>query len=296
MNIKNTITRYWVATRPWSFPVSITPVLLTTFYLLVNGYSCNLGMAAWAIVGIVLFHAAGNMLSDYFDYKHHIDTTPSPGGSCLPSGLMTPKQLLTYGLVVLALACLNGIGLMIVSGWQLLLFGIPGALLAIGYGWMKSHALGDLDILLNFGILPTLGTAYVLTGDILWDSLWATPLFATITVAVLHANNTRDAGNDNNASIRTFAMLIGPRASQWVYYIEVCLPIVWMVVCVLTHHLPWWSLITAAMTAVVVVRNIRVMASFSRGGKIDMLDQMTAQLQMANMVLLWASCFAGIIL
>ncbi|MCQ2342019.1 MAG: prenyltransferase [Paludibacteraceae bacterium] len=282
----NTLKRYFIATRPWSFPVSIAPVLLTTFYMCTIYQDVNTLYGFWALVGIVLFHAAGNMFSDYWDYKKGVDTEQMAGGSIITSGAMSAQQVLVYALVVLAVAVLNGLALTLCTGWQLLLIGGIGAVLAMAYPWLKFHALGDLDILFTFGIIPTLGTAFVMTGEIVWSSLWITPTFATITVAVLHANNTRDVLRDGNADIKTFAMLIGPRMSRWLYYMEVWTPLLWVIVCVATGHLHWIMIIVSLMASVVAFRNTRIMAQWDKGGKIDMLDQMTAQQQIVNVLML----------
>ena len=288
----NTLKRYFIATRPWSFPVSVTPVWLTCDYMQYIDPSANLGFGLWAIIGIVLFHAASNLFSDYYDYKKGVDTDPSIGSPTITGGLLTARQTLIYAWVLLVIATINGFVMTYFTGWPLLIIGGIGALLIILYPWLKYHALGDLDIFLTFGILPTLGTAFVMTGQILWSSLWITLSFATITVAVLHANNTRDCGRDGNAKIHTFAMLIGPKACQWVYYIEVWLPVVWVLFCVCIGQLPWPVLVASALASVIAFRNTKVMQQLSNGGKIDNLDQMTAQHQLVNLVLVFIAFLA----
>ena len=288
----NPIKRYFIATRPWSFPVSVAPVLLTSFYLWCSPLEVNLGFGLWAIVGIMIFHAASNLFSDYFDYKKGVDTDPSIGSPTITGGLLTARQTLIYAWILLVIATINGFVMTYFTGWPLLIIGGIGALLIILYPWLKYHALGDLDIFLTFGILPTLGTAFVMTGQILWSSLWITLSFATITVAVLHANNTRDCGRDGNAHIYTFAMLIGPKACQWVYYIEVWLPLAWVILCVCLGKMPWALLIGSAIASFVAFRNTKVIKAWEHGGSIDNLDQMTAQHQLVNLMFLWLAFVA----
>ncbi len=291
----NTLKRYFIATRPWSFPVSIAPVALTVCYLWNDPLVVNHGFGLWAIIGIILFHAASNLFSDYFDYKKGVDTDPSIGSPTITGGLLTARQTLIYAWVLLVIATINGLIMAYLTGWPLLVIGSIGALLIILYPWLKYHALGDLDIFLTFGILPTLGTAFVMTEQIVWSSLWITLSFATITVAVLHANNTRDCGRDGNAHIRTFAMLIGPKACQWVYYIEVWLPVVWVLFCVCIGKMPWPVLIASALASIVAFRNTKVMHQWGKGGSIDILDQMTAQHQIVNIVMMTIG-FVGIMM
>lgn len=298
-----------IATRPWSFPVSIAAVLLPGLYVwnaaVAHSAASSVSIGAslhtalmllWTLLSIMLIHAASNLWSDYFDYKKGVDTDPSIGSPTITGGLLTARDTLIYGIILLAIAVLNGLAVAWVAGWPLLVFGVIGTLLVIGYPLMKFHALGDLDIFLTFGILPTLGTAFILTGELLWSSLWVTPMFATITVAVLHANNTRDYIRDGQAGIHTFAMLIGARASQSIYYIEIWLPLLWSALCVgltafattegCNPHFGWPLLIASLIAAVPAVRNSRVMAGLTHGGPIDTLDQFTAQQQLLNTLLL----------
>ncbi len=291
----NIVKRYFIATRPWSFPVSVAPVALTVCYLWNDPLVVHLDLGLWAIVSIMLFHAASNLFSDYFDYKKGVDTDPSIGSPTITGGLLTARQTLIYAWVLLVIATINGLIMAYLTGWPLLVIGGIGALLIILYPWLKYHALGDLDIFLTFGILPTLGTAFVMTEQILWSSLWITLSFATITVAVLHANNTRDCGRDGNAKIHTFAMLIGPKACQWVYYIEVWLPVVWVLFCVCIGKMPWSVLIASALASTVAFRNTKVMYQWGKGGSIDILDQMTAQHQIVNIVMMTIG-FIGIMM
>ncbi|MCQ2348338.1 MAG: prenyltransferase [Paludibacteraceae bacterium] len=288
----NTLKRYFIATRPWSFPVSIAPVFLTGEYINIIYPGAQAGSCLWAVLGIIIFHAASNLFSDYYDYKKGVDTDPSIGSPTITGKLLTARQTIIYAWILLVIATINGLVMAYFTGWPLLVIGGIGALLIILYPWFKYHALGDLDIFLTFGILPTLGTAFVMTGQILWSSLWITLSFATITVAVLHANNTRDCGRDGNAHIHTFAMLIGPKASQLVYYIEVWLPICWVLLCVCLGKMPWPLLIGSACASLIAFRNTKVMKAWGHGGSIDKLDQMTAQHQLTNLIFLLIAFFA----
>lgn len=279
----------FIATRPWSFPVSIAPVLLTTLFVWQQTAATwqTAAVAVWVVISTMLFHAASNLWSDYFDYRKGVDTDPSVGSPTITGGLMTAHDTLVYATILIIIAVLNGLALMLVTQClPLLVFGALGVLLSVCYPWLKFHALGDLDIFLTFGVLPTLGTAYVLLGSLSWFSLWITPAFITITVAVLHSNNTRDTERDGKARIHTLAMLIGPRISRWKYYFEVWLPLGWVVLCVILGVMPWYVILASALASVFALRNTRTMAVSAHGGSIDTLDVQTAQHQLFNVICL----------
>lgn len=287
-----------IATRPWSFPVSSMSVLISGAYLYWRGWDVSWLIILWAVFGIILFHAAGNLISDWYDFKKGIDAEDTFGSKTLTDGLLTPKQVLVFGIVMLVLGIINGLGIMLVTGWWLLLFGGLGALLTLLYPWMKSHALGDFDIFLEYGIIPALGTAYAATGGLLdaalfADVLWVVPAFVTITVAVLHTNNTRDTFTDKRAGIKTFAMLIGREHSIALYIVEIVFPIIWVLMLVAAGRMPWLALAVVALI-LVLRNNCKQAVLFEKDPHaMDFLDEMTAKLQLMNGILLTLTLVAS---
>lgn len=243
---KHTLREWYLATRPWSFPVSAMPVVVTTAFLF--WYSRhNIGVevdwlaAILAFVGIIAFHAAGNLYSDYNDHRTGVDK----GVDMLPlvNGSFQPKEFVRYSLTMLIVGLLTGVALIWRTGFDILWVGIAGAVLTMSYSWLKYRALGDLDILLCFGILPVIGTSIVVTGEINIPALSLALPVGLITVGVLHVNNTRDAVSDKEAGIKTFAMLIGPRSSVRVYQMEIILPFVLIALSVALGVMPWLALV-----------------------------------------------------
>ncbi len=288
--------KYFLATRPWSFVVSIMPVLACMAYLYSRSYTIHLWYGLWAVFGIMLFHAAANVLSDWKDYLKQVDQTDTYGATTITQGVLSAQQMLKLGITLMVIAIINGLGILLATDWSLLIIGGIGAVIAIFYPWLKYHALGDVAILFTFGILPVLGTSLVITGHIVWESLWVVLAIVPITMAVLHSNNTRDMATDHRAHILTFPLLVGVKASQMVYDAMVILPSVWVVVCVCLGKMSPIAL-SILPSLLLVVRNCKIMAAFSHDEHaIDHLDEMTAQLQMISGTLVTLGLFiAGLI-
>ena len=66
---KHTLKEWLVATRPWSFPASAMPVVVTLGYLFWEQGEIDWPIGVFTIINVVLFHAAGNTWSDYRDFK-----------------------------------------------------------------------------------------------------------------------------------------------------------------------------------------------------------------------------------
>ena len=100
---KHTLKDWFIATRPWSFVVSAMPVLLTFLFLAFrNGGFSGLNVLNFvlALVGILIFHAAGNVLSDWFDYRSGVDSKEAYAVPNLVLGYYQPKEYLMFGSVL----------------------------------------------------------------------------------------------------------------------------------------------------------------------------------------------------
>jgi len=287
------IKKYFLATRPWSFPVSTMSVLVTAAGLFSLGYAVNWWLTIWATIGIMIFHAAENVLSDFYDFRKGVDREDTFGSVTLTSGSLTAEQVWRFGWTLTALAVANGLIMAWVSGPQLLIYGGIGAVLAVCYPWLKYHALGDVDIFLEYGVLPALGTSFFVTGALQVEALWFVLAFVTITNGVLHANNTRDVVPDRRANITTVPMLIGKKASVLLYDVMVLLPAVWVALCCAIQRLPWLCLLQLA-TIALALPNCRQMHRFLTDDQaINDLDERTAKLQLINCVLLILTLIVG---
>lgn len=296
-NKKHSAKAWFLATRPWSFPASAMPVLVTLAYLFWCGYDINWLTGVWALVNIVIFHAAGNTWSDYYDYKRGVDREDAIGGMSIVSGEFKACEIKRLAWILLVIAVAAGIGLMLVTGFPILYLGIAGSALIVLYPWLKYHALGDMDIFLTYSVLPIIGTSYVATGAMHNEILWLMLPIGLITVGILHVNNTRDIEQDNRAGIKTFAMLVGKRVSVILYIAELMLPFVIVVIGALCKAMPISSVIVL-LALKPALDNCRAMRRVPAEGMKALIsvDEKTAQLQLMFSLLLSISMFISVML
>ncbi|NDV65243.1 prenyltransferase [Bacteroides sp. 224] len=216
--MKRTLKDWVFATRPWSLTASAMPALLTISYIFYIQKELNTPIywwnGIWAMLGAVIFQVGGNLLNDYFDYVYKVDRKDTLSSRILVDGVFTPRSIFIYGLLSLLVGSLIGVCLLISSGWHLLWIGGLGFLGTYFYNHMKYVALGDLVIFLIYGWLISLGIAYVMTGELMWQALVVSSSAGLLIVAILHANNTRDILNDSKADIKTQAMKLGVEMSK----------------------------------------------------------------------------------
>lgn len=291
---KHTLKEWIFALRPWSFPASAMPIVVTLAYLFWKGAEVNWVLGLWALVGMVLFHCTGNVWSDYFDFRKKVDAEDTFGAKTMTTGMFQPHEIrnLALGLLVVSVAC--GLGLLAVTGLPLLWIGIAGVACTLLYPVLKYNALGDFDIVMAFAFLPTLGTSYAATGVIDWNVLLVALPVGLITDGILHSNNGRDVVTDRRAGITTMAMSMGPEKSVWLFGFEMLFPYIWVAALSMAGLLPLHTVVIF-LTLPIAIGNARTMSKSLKAGSeiIADLDVRTANLQLLFSVLLAAAFFAA---
>ena len=294
---KHGFKAWLIATRPWSFPASSMPVVATLSYLFWAGESINWLIGLWTLVTIIVFHAAGNTWSDYFDFKKGVDREDTVGGTSITSGEFQAGEIKKLATWLLVVAVASGLALAYCTGLPTLYFGLAGCVLTLLYPMLKYHALGDLDIFLTYSVLPILGTSYVVTGSIVEKSLWLVLPIGLITVGILHINNARDIEHDKRAGIKTFAMLMGKRASVYIYLAELIIPFICIVAGILCKAMPAGA-IAVFIALKPAIDNCRAMLKLPTEGMkaVTGIDESTAKLQLAFSMTLSVVCLVTALL
>ena len=282
---------HWViAVRPWSFPASAMPIIVTLAFLFWKGADIHWGFGVWALINMILFHVAGNVWSDYNDFKKTVDREDTHGAKTLTTGMFQPEEIRNLAIAVFAIAAVGGVGLVALTGLPLLWIGLAGAALTLLYPVLKFNALGDFCILMTFAFLPTLGTSFVVAGGIVPSVLIVALPLGLITDGILHSNNTRDMATDSRAGIKTMAMSLGVKSSAVLYSFEMLFPFVWVAVCSIFGFMPI-ATVAVFMTLPVAIACAQTMRNSVEGGMkmIADLDVRTANLQLMFSLLLTAA-------
>ena len=126
----------FIATRPWSFAMSLISVSVGTLL------AAETGPILWrwyalVCLGIVCFHATANVFNDYFDIHYGVDKPDSPTGLYRPqpilSGMFTPAQLLTEAIVLNVITVCIGLILALQRSMFVFWIGLVGFLASIFY-------------------------------------------------------------------------------------------------------------------------------------------------------------------
>ena len=135
MTNKRTLADWFLATRPWSYPASTMPVALVLAYYFADGVAVDPVNAVWALVNIVIFHAAGNVWSDYFDFQYGVDNQNTLGVRQLVDGKFVAREFLGFAIFLFAVGTLCALFLVWRTGLPFLAVtfaGIAAALVLSG--------------------------------------------------------------------------------------------------------------------------------------------------------------------
>jgi 1,4-dihydroxy-2-naphthoate octaprenyltransferase len=225
----DTIGKWLVITRAAVFPMTIWSGLIGGLLAVEanrtrGGAPVDWGLFLIAVVGLVLAHAANNMINDLFDTSQGIDTDDYVRALYAPhpilSGWVTKRQLEAAILIVNAI----GAGIMLYLAWirgpLVIVFALAGLFVSVFYVAppirLKHHGLGEPGVFLVWGPLMVGGTFLAATGTIEpWVLLVSIP-YALIVTAVLFGKHIDKITADTRLGVRTLPVILGEARARMV--------------------------------------------------------------------------------
>jgi len=177
----------------------------------------------------VFLQVLSNLANDYGDSQHGADSEDRQGPSrAVQSGAITAEGMKRGMAIATLLALASGISLLYVSlGWNLqgflffFLLGLLSIVAAITYTVGRKPygyaGLGDLSVLIFFGLTGVMGSAYLQMHYIDWPAMLPALSCGIFSVAVLNVNNIRDIESDRKAGKYSIPVRVG-RAKAVVYH------------------------------------------------------------------------------
>jgi 1,4-dihydroxy-2-naphthoate octaprenyltransferase len=211
----------WVAgARPRTLPAAVVPVLVGTAVAATQG-----GVIWWralfALVVSLAIQVGTNYANDYADGIRGTDDRRVGPLRLVASGLASPAAVKRAAFAAFGVAALFGIVLALAAGPQLILVG--AACLAAGWfytGGSKPYGyvgLGEVAVFVFFGVVATVGSAYVHTETVTGLAVLASIPVGLLATALLVVNNLRDIPTDAAAGKRTLAVRLGDHATRMLY-------------------------------------------------------------------------------
>lgn len=251
-----------LAFRPKTLTAALVPCLAAAALVKALDGVTDLPMLGFALAAAFLIQIGTNLVNDAVDFKKGADNEKRIGPQRITqAGILTANQVMALGSVCFFLAVLCGIPLVYQGGWPVVAIGV--ASVAMGYSYTAGPfplaylGLGDLFVILFFGLVAVMGLTFIMTGSWLEQAFvlgLQIGLHATVLIAV---NNLRDMNGDKEVNKKTLPVRFGKTFGRVEIMILAFLPFL--------INIYWWQLeykwaallpLLALPLALVVTKNV----------------------------------------
>ena len=244
---QNSLKAWILAARPKTLTGAIAPVLvgIALAYAVLGKTIVQPGHLIPAVLCLlfaILMQIDANLINDYYDFKRGADNGErlGPERACV-QGWITMRAMWAGIVTVTVIACLAGLPLVYYGGWGMLIVGALCVLGAFLYTTRFSYnGLGDVMVVIFFGIIPVLITFHVITFDLTAALRYPAEYFlyflyilkwggmavvaglgmGLVVNNLLIVNNYRDRVQDLKNGKMTLVVAIGEKATDWLYLIN----------------------------------------------------------------------------
>ena len=196
--------------RPRTLPAAIAPVLVATT---LAGSNADFAMAGLALVVSLALQVGVNYANDYSDGIKGTDDNRIGPTRLVASGLASAKSVKQAAFISFAVAAAVGLVLAYSTSLWLVAVGTAAIFAAWTYTGSKRPygylGLGEISVFLFFGLVATMGSYYVQTQEITWQSFVVAIPMGCLACAILAINNLRDRAQDELVGKRTLAVRLG---------------------------------------------------------------------------------------
>lgn len=215
------VSRWLILTRACVQPMTLTAAAIAGL-LAVRADGFRPGLYALAAVGIIVAHAANNLINDFFDLEAGQDTSAYPRALYAPhpvlSGMVTRTGLARAIVVTNVVDAAILAALVWFRDWWVAAFALGGLFVSVFYVApplrLKGRGLGEPAVFLIWGPLMVGGTYYAAVGRLPPAILWASIPYALNVTTVLMGKHLDKAPWDREQGMRTLPVILGESAAR----------------------------------------------------------------------------------
>lgn len=283
----------WVlAARPKTLSAAVVPVLIGTSLAAHEPSGITWWVFGCALAGAVLIQIATNFINDALDFKKGADTGERLGPlRVTQAGLLGADAVMHGAWACLIGAAVCGIPLIYRGGWPMLVIGLTSIAAAYLYTGgpypLAYHGLGEIFVLIFFGLVAVGGTFYAHTLQLTQSALAGGYAAGALATVLLVINNLRDVEGDRASRKFTTVVRFGESFARAEIAFFALTPFVAAALIAWMRD-DWWLLLTAAALplAIFVIHCVHG----SRGRELNRCLALAGALQWLFGVLFVAGC------
>ena len=221
----NSLKAWFLAARPKTLTGAAVPVMIGVSLAWVDAKQYGDDTFQWlAAVLCFLFSFVmqidANFINDFFDFANgtdDIETRLGPRRACA-QGWVTLDAMKRAIAITTCLACVIGLPLVWFGGLEMILIGLICVIFCFLYTTHFSYmGLGDLLVLVFFGIVPVCISYYLHLHTVTWQVFLASIACGMVIDALLIVNNFRDRDQDRDAGKNTIIVRLGAESGLQLY-------------------------------------------------------------------------------
>ncbi len=227
----NKSTAWFLACRPKTLTVSLSPVLVGTAVAWHDTQAVLWLPLLAAALGAACIQIGTNLFNDVGDFLRGTDTPERLGPRrAAAEGWLSVAAIRAGAWLAFALAFACGIYLVGHGGWPIVAIGL--ASLAAGWAYtggprpIAYGPLGEAFVFVFFGLVAVGGSYYLQTLSLTPIALLAAALVGLHAAAVITVNNYRDRDGDASNGKNTLAVRLGRPTTRRIYAAEMLAPYV----------------------------------------------------------------------
>lgn len=215
-----TLVLNWLqAFRLKTLTAAVVPIAAATALVSINDHSIEWSLVAFMLTAAISIQIATNLFNDAIDFKKGADKIRTGPVRVTQAGIFDIRTvyLAAIGFCLIALA--SGVPLVLRGGWPLVAIGLSSLFLAYGYTGgpvpLAYKGLGDLFVILFFGVIAVMGSYYVLTLSWTLNALILGLQVGFLSTVLIAVNNLRDSAQDRVVGKHTLAVRLGDKFAVW---------------------------------------------------------------------------------
>lgn len=268
-----------LAARPKTLSGAAVPVMigLAIAYADAGAQGLKTIPAVLCMLFAFIMQIDANFVNDYFDFIRGNDdeTRLGPRRACA-QGWIPAKKMLRATVITTLAACGVGLPLVLYGGWQMIVVGAVCVVFCFLYTTSLSYlGLGDLLVLVFFGIVPVCLIYYLQTGTVTLEVFAASVACGLVIDTLLLVNNYRDIDNDKRAGKKTLVVRIGARLGRLTYFMVGLIAVLIGIVFAAYGHI-WAAVLPVAYLAIHYF-TYREMVTINKGKALNIVLGHTAR-------------------
>ncbi len=221
----NSVKAWLLAARPKTLSGAAVPVMIGVALAWVDARQYDGDVFSWTAAILCLLFAFAmqidaNFINDFFDFANgtdDVETRLGPRRACA-QGWVTLEAMKKAIALTTCMACVIGLPLAYFGGLEMILVGALCVVFAFLYTTFFSYqGLGDVLVLVFFGIVPVCCTYYVQLHTVTWQVFLSSLACGLVIDALLIVNNFRDRDNDRVVGKNTIIVRLGAEAGLQLY-------------------------------------------------------------------------------